>query len=328
MDKLEHFLKKNHHRIIYYYTSRDDILWFVMVLSILEGVVFLLDVRDGDIPYMDTGQLQKRFFIEKKETQDFPSILREQPAEHLIRDKKLLTEALKILMNNPIDCNLLIMGPGYCIDTQKNNTISFSILHLEDFPDTLDQHGIFQKYDLEYFYHHKNTISQNVKLIYMKMHENFLNNLEHMQRDWESFSRDPSRQLDGIKGLLVQYNERMKQCEELKSLIMNMYQMWKQMSAEHDLLEVQADPVSFDQSLQQNHKKQLLYRKLDRIKLIEKHATDLLIKIHIACMCLMFYMHILSCEMGTIHFKIDKTVELQQKIQRFILQTPSALSLI
>jgi len=328
MDKLEHFLKKNHHRIIYYYTSREDMLWFVMVLSILEGVVFLLDVREGDIPYMDSGQFQKRFYMETANNNQFPPILRQQPAEHLIRDKKLLTEALKILMRSPIDCSLFIMGPGYCIDASKDTEITFQVMQLEDFPDTLDQHGILQKYDLEYFYHHKNTISQNVKLIYSKMHEHFLDNLDHMQRDWESFSRDPSRHLNGIKVLLVQYNERIKQCEELKSLIMNMYQMWKQMSAEHDLLEIQADPISFDQSLQQNHKKQILYRKLDRIKLIEKHATDLLIKIHIACTCLMFYMHVLSCEMETIHFQIDKTVELQQKIQRFVQHTPSTLSLI
>lgn len=324
MDKLEHFLKKNHHRIIYYFTGRDESLWMVMVLSIYEGVPFLLDLRDGDLQFVETGQFQKRFYVEEMAVQEFPETLREQPTDNLMRDRMLLQDSFKILIRSPMEGSLLVMGPGYMMDVGKDG--SYVLSRLVDFPDSLNQHGVFQKYDLEYFNNHKNTIAQNVKTIYQKMHENFLENLDHLRREWETFSRDPSRHMAGIKGLLVQYEERTKQCEELKRLIMDMYQIWKQLSNEHDLLEIQADPISFDQNLQQNQKKQLIYRKLDRIKMIEKHATDIMIKIHIACTCLMFYMHILSCEMSTLCFRIDKTAELQEKIQKFVLTSP-ALSL-
>jgi hypothetical protein len=323
MDKLENFLKKNHHRVIHYFTTKDDILAFVLILSIYEGVMFMLDVRDGDIAYMETGQFQKRFYVEDMERQEFPPCLREQPAEDLIRDKKLLCEALKILQKSPNEGTLLVLGPEYMLDVARDGT--FVLSKLIDFPETLEQHGIFQKYDLEYFYTHKNTISQNVKTIYSRMHQNFLDNLEHIQAEWTDFSKDPSRHLSGIQSLLVQYDERMRQCEELKRMVMDMYKLWKQLSSEHDMMEIQVDPVSFDQTLQQNHKKQLLYRKLDRIRLIEKHSTDLLVKIHIACTCLMFYMHILSCEMGGLHFRIDNTVKLQNDIQKYVLKMPSSM---
>ncbi len=122
--------------------------------------------------------------------------------------------------------------------------------------------------------------------------------------------------------MLEQYEERMKQCNELKTMTMNMYNVWKKLSNEYEMLELQGDPISFDQTLQQNHKKQTLYKKLDRLKLIEKHSTDLLIKIHISWTCLLLYIHILTCEMGSIQFKVDKTVEIQNKIQKSISQCP------
>jgi len=323
MDKLENFLKKNHHRVIHYFTTKEDILSFVLVLSIYEGVMFMVDVRDGDIGFVETGQFQKRFYVTEMDRQEIPMSIREQPAEDLIRDKKLMTEALRILQRTPTEGNLLVLGPGYMLDVKEDG--SFTISNLIDFPETLEQHGIFQKYDLEYFYTHKNTISQNVRTIYDRMHQNFLENLEHIQKEWADFSKDPSRHLSGIQTLLVQYDERMRQREELKKMVMDMYKMWKQFSSEHDMLEMQADPVSFDQTLQQNHKKQMLYKKIDRIKLIEKHSTDLLVKIHIACTCLMFYMHILSCEMEGLHFRIDHTIKLQNDIQKYVLRLSSTI---
>lgn len=319
MDKLEHFVKKNHHRVLSYFTDKKDHIAFVMILSIYDGVLFMLDLRGGDILFTETGQFQKRYYIEETTIQEFPENLREQPAEILIRDKQFLKDSLKILLNNPMEGGVLILGPGYILDVAKNG--SFDISRLMDYPDSLNQYGIFQKYDLEFFYNHKNTISQNVKEIYNRMHKNFLTNLENTKKDWESFSRNPSKHLTGLQNLLVQYNEKMSQYNELKSLTMNMYKLWKQLSQEYDLLGVQESPISFDQSLQLNHKKQMLYKKLDRIKLIEKHATDLLVKIHIICTCIMFYVHILSCELGTIHFKIDKTIEIQDKIQKCLIQT-------
>lgn len=326
MDKLEHFVKKNHHRILNYFTDPNNNIAFVSVLSIYDGVLFMLDLRGGDIPFLETGQFQKKFLVETMETQEFPANLREQPAETLIQDKRFLRESLKILLSNPMEGGVLILGPGYMLDVAKDG--SFVILKLADFPDSLNQYGIFQKYDLEYFYNHKNTISQNVKDIYHRMHQNFLTNLDNTQKDWTSFTRDPDKYLHGIQVLLKQYDERMKQCQELKTLIMNMYQIWKQLSREYEMLELQDEPISFDQNLQQNHKKQMLYKKLDRLKLIEKHATDLLNKIHISSTCLMFYIHILSCEIGTIHFKIDKTMEIQEKIQKFVSQQTNLQDLI
>lgn len=319
MDKLEHFVKKNHHRILCYLTDRKENISFVVILSVFEGVLFMLDLRDGDIPFIETGQFQKRFYVEPMETQEFPHNLREQPAEILIQDKKFLREALKILLQNPMDGGVCILGPGYILDVSKDG--SFVLMRLVDFPDSLNQHGIFQKYDLEFFYNHKNTISQNVKEIYSRMHQNFLSNLENTQKDWETFTKNPSKHLNGIHNLLVQYEERVKNHNELKSMLVSMYQIWKQLSNEYEMLELQHEPISFDQTLQQNHKKQTLYKKLDKLKLIEKHATDLFMKIHISCTCIMFYIHILSCEMGTIQFKVDKTMEIQDKIQKFILQT-------
>jgi len=321
MDKLEHFLKKNHHRIIYYFTDRAERLMYVLVISVYEGVPFMLDLTEGDLTYAEMGQFQKRFFIDEMATQEFPENLREQPAESLIRDKKLLKDAFKVLIHTPMEASLLVLGPGYLLDVDKEG--NFILKQLIDFPDSLDQHGIFQKYDLEYFYNHKNTISQNVNLIYDRMKHNFIENLDHIQKEWEIFSKNPMHHMGGIKTLLIQYEERTQQCEELKKLLMNMYQIWKQLSSEHDLLEVQQVPINLEQNLAMNTRRQTLYRKLDRIKLIEKHATDLLIKIHIVCTCLMFYMHILVCEMGKLHFRIDKTIELQEKIQKFVLRTPS-----
>ncbi len=318
MDKLEHFVKKNHHRILSYFTDRKEMICFVAILSVYEGVLFMLDLREGDIPYVETGHFQKRFYIDTIENQEFPSTIREQPAEQLIQDKKFLRESMKILLQNPMEGGVLILGPGYLLDVGKDG--SFLIMRLQDFPDSLNQYGIFQKYDLEYFYNHKNTISQNVKEVYNKMHHNFLTNLETTQKDWETFTKNPTKHLHGIHVLLEQYNERMKQCTELKTMIMNMYQIWKQLSNEYEILELQIDPISFDQTLQQNHKKQILYKKLDRLKLIEKHATDLLMKIHISCTCIMFFIHILTCEMGSIHFKIDKTIEIQDKMQKCLVQ--------
>lgn len=321
MDKLEHFLKKNHHRIIYYFTNQEERLMYALILSIYDGVIFVLDLTEGDIPYIETGQFQKRFYVE--DADDFPDVLREQPAENLIRDRILMKEAFKILIRNPMDGTLMVFGPGYMMDVAKDG--EFSIKKLIDFPDSLDQHGILQKYDLEYFYNHKNTISKNVKTIYDRMNQNFIENLDHIQKEWENISKDPSRHLNGIKSLLIQYNERNQQCDELKKLLMNMYQIWKQLSSEHDMMEVQAVPINIEQNMAMNNKRQLLYRKLDRIKLIEKHATDLLVKIHIACTCLMFYIHVIICEMGSLHFRIDRSIALQDQIQKYVMQTPTSI---
>lgn len=319
MDKLEHFLKKNQHRTMYYFTDRSDILQYVMVLSIYEGVIFMVDLKEGDIRYVDAGQIQQRFYVD--EIQEFPENIREQPVEDLIRDRMLFRDSIKILVHSSIEGGFAMIGPGYILDISRDGT--FTLLGLADFPDSLTQHGLFQKYDLEYFYNHKNTISQNVRDIYTRIHQNFLANLENIQKEWELFSRDPARHLQGVHTLLEQYNERNKQYDELKNLAIEMYKIWKQLSAEHDMMEVQSDPVSFDQNLQQNHKKQLLYRKLDKMKLIEKHATDLLVKLHISQTCLMFYIHIILCEMSTIRFRIDKTIERQDRIQKCF--QPSAL---
>lgn len=324
MDKLEHFLRKNHHRVVYYFTSTSDMLVYVMVLSIFEGVVFMVDVKDGDIPFTESGSFQKRFFVSELPSQEMPVSIHDQPIDKLIRDKDLLRSSLKILQKKNMGGNLVILGPSYLVDVSGDG--SFNLSGLADFPDTLDQHGIFQKYDLEYFYNYKNTISQNVKVIYGHLHQNFLENLEQIKSEWDHFSKDPSRHFSGLETLLSHYGERAKQCDELKKLIMTMYQIWKQLSSEYELIEARSEPVSFDQNLQLNQKKQQLYRKLDRIKLIEKHATDLLVKIHVACTCLMFYIHMLTCEMGTIHFRIDQTIDLQDKLQKFITQVPSSIA--
>lgn len=323
MDKLEHFLRKNHHRVIHYFTTNDDILTYVLVISIYDGVPFIVDVKEGDIKFIDGGNFQKRFHVSDNNTMEFPPSIHDQPIEHLLRDKKLLYESLKILQQKPIDGNLIILGPNYLMDVNSDG--SYKLYELMDFPDTIDQHGIFQKYDLEYFYNHKNTISQNVKIIYSRLHNNFLDNLDHIRSEWEIFSKDPTKYLSGLEMLLSQYRERTQQCEELKKLIINMYQIWKQLSSEYDMLEIQADPVSFDQNLQMNQKKQLLYRKLDKLKLIEKHATDLLIKLHIAYTCLMFYIHLLTCEMGSIHYRIDQSIDLQSRLCKFITNTPTSM---
>lgn len=323
MDKLEHFLKKNHHRIIYYFTNNDDVVSYVMVLSIYEGVPFIVDVKHGDIQFVDGGSFQKRFHVSDYNTSEFPPTIHDQPVEELLKDRPLLQEALKVLQHKPIDGNLVILGPNYLMDV--NNDGTYKLHELVDFPDTIDQHGIFQKYDLEYFYNHKNTISQNVKTIYTRLQNNFLDNLDKIRSEWEIFSKDPSKHLSGIEILLSQYGERTKQCEELKNLVRNMYQTWKQLSNEYDMLEIQAEPISFDQNLQMNQKKQSLYKKLDKIKLIEKHATDLLIKLHIICTCLLFYMHLLTCELGIIHFRIDHTINIQDKLCKFISNSPSSI---
>ena len=323
MDKLEHFLKKNQHRIVHYFTTKDDNLAYVMVLSINDGVMFMVDLKDGFIPFIETGSFQKRFYVHDLFEQKLPENIQDQPIDQLIRDDELLKMSLKVLQRKQTDGNLMVIGPNYIIDSKPDGT--YNILGLTDFPDTLEQHGLFQKYDLEYFYNHKHTISQSVKMIYDKLHLNFLENLEVIKTDWDQFSKDPTKHLAGIETLLTQYDERTKQCNELKKLIMNMYQIWKQLTSEYDMLEVQLDPISFDQNLQMNQKKQMLYRKLDRIKLIEKHATDLLLKIHISSSCLLFYIHLLSCEMGSIRYRIDRTSDIQNNIQKFVLQTPSAI---
>jgi hypothetical protein len=291
---------------------------YVMVLSIHDGIVFMMDLTEGDLSYVDIGQFQKRFYIEDMEIQEFPKHIREQPVENLFRDKNLLQDSLKILMQSPVEGSLLIMGSEYIMDVNTDGT--FILRRLVDFPDSLEQHGLFQKYDLEYFYNHKNTISQNVKLIYDKMRQNFIDNLDHIRNQWETFSKDPMQHLGGIKDLLVQYHEKTTQCEELKDLLKNMYSIWKQLSAEHDLLEVQETPINIEQNIAMNNRRQLLYRKLDKIKWIEKHATDLLVKIHIICTCLMFYIHIIACEIGKIHYRLDSTVELQKKIQQSMMR--------
>lgn len=323
MDKLDHFLKKNHHRAVYYFTNRREHLQYVMVLSIHDGTIFMLDLKDGEIPYVETGQIQRRFYVESTERQEFPENFREQPAEDLIRDKRLFRDAIKILTQNQTDLNILFIGPGYILDVARDG--GFTIIELTDFPDSLNQHGLFQKCDLEYFYNHKYTIAKTIQDRYTWIYQNFVKNMENIQQEWEMFSRDPGRHLQGIYTLLAQYNERTKQYNELKNLISKLYTTWKQVSAEYDILEVQPDPVSFDQNLKQNHKKQELYRKLDRLKLIEKHATDLLVKIHIAHSCLMLYIHILMCEMSTIRFRADRTAELQEKIQKFVAGQPQSV---
>lgn len=320
MDKLEHFLKKNHHRIVHYFTNMNNNLMYVMVLSIYDGVLFMIDLKDGFIPYIDTGNFQKRFYISERYEQKLPTPLHEQPIDPLIRNETLLKGSLKVLQRKQTDGNLVVLGSNYLIDAQPN--CNFHIMELTDFPDTLEQHGIFQKYDLDYFYNHKHTMSQNVKIVYDRFHSNFLNNLDVIKKEWEIFSKDPFKHLSGFQVLLEQYNERTKQCEELKALVMNMYKIWKQLSSEHDMMEVQADPVSFDQNLKLNQKKQLIYRKLDKIKLIEKHATDLLVKIHIASTCLMFYIHLLSCEMGDVQYRLENILEVQIKIQKHLIQPP------
>lgn len=324
MDKLEHFLKKNHHRIVHYFTNTNNNLVYVLVLSIYDGVLFMVDLKDGFIPFVETGSFQKRFYVNDRPEQTFPDSLHEQPIDHLVRNEHLLKGSLKVLQRKQIDGNVVIMGSNYLLDVMPDG--SYTIMDLTDFPDTLEQHAIFQKYDLDYFYNHKNTISQNVKLIYDKFHTNFLENLQVMKDEWENFSKDPTRHLDGFKVLLEQYDERTKQCSELKTLVMDMYQIWKQMNSEYDMMEVQHEPVSFDQNLKINQKKQLLYRKLDRIKLIEKHATDLLVKIHIACMCLLFSIHLLSCEMGEIQFRLGNILEAQNKIQKYLVQSPDVIT--
>jgi hypothetical protein len=324
MDKLEHFLKKNHHKALSYFTTKNDILVYVMVLSLFDGIIYIIDLNDGDIPYINSG-ITKRFYVEELNTSDIPVCIHDQPIDSLIRNKELLKESLKVLQTKNIDGNLLILGSNYCIEVLSND---YKLFSLTDFPETLEQHGVFQKYDLEYFYNHKNTISQNVKQVYTKLHQNFLTNLEQVKIQWEIFSKDPSQQLAGIQVLLQQYLERSNQREELKKLVISMYQTWKQISNEYDMLEIHEEPISFDQNLQLNQKKQLLYRKLDRIKLIEKHAIDLLVKIHISCTCLLFYIHLLLCEMGLIHFRINRSVVLQSQIQKFISTTNSISSLL
>jgi hypothetical protein len=320
MDKLEHFLKKNHHRIVHYFTTMNNNLMYVLVLSVYEGVLYMIDLKDGYIPYVDTGNFQKRFYISERYEQKIPDPLHEQPIDHLVKNDSLLKGSLKVLLRKQVEGNLVVMGSNYLMDVQPNGNVL--ILELTDFPDTLEQHGIFQKYDLDYFYNHKHTISQNVKIVYDRFHSNFLDNLHIIKTDWETFSRDPAKHLSGFEVLLEQYNERTKQYDELKTLVMNMYQIWKQLSSEHDMMENQTDPVSFDQNLKLNQKKQLIYRKLDKIKLIEKHATDLLVKIHIACTCLMFYIHLLSCEMGEIQYRLGTILEAQTKIQKHMVQSP------
>lgn len=321
MDKLEHFLKKNHHRIVHYFTNTNNNLVYVMVLSIYDGVLFMVDLKDGYIPYMDTGNFQKRFYVNERYEQRLPEPLHQQPIDDLLRNDRLLKGSLQMLRRKQMDGNLIVMGSNYVIDVRPDN--SLLILELTDFPETLEQHAIFQKYDLDYFYNHKHTISQNVKLIYDRFHTNFLENLEHIKNEWEDFSRDPIRHLSGFETLLEQYNERTQQCEELKKLVMTMYQIWKELSSQYDMIEVQTEPVSFDQNLKMNQKKQLLYRKLDRIKLIEKHATDLLVKIHIACTCLMLSIHLLTCEMGEIQFRLGNILDAQNKIQKHLVQSPN-----
>jgi hypothetical protein len=323
MDKLEHFLKKNQHRIVHYFTNTNDNLVYVLVLSIYDGVLFMVDLKDGYIPFVETGNFQKRFYVADRVEQKLPEPLHEQPIDLLIRNDDLLKGSLKVLQRKQIDGNVVIMGSNYLIDTKPDG--SYVIMDLTDFPDTLEQHAIFQKYDLDYFYNHKHTISQNVKIIYDRFHTNFLENLEVIKNEWENFSKDPTRHLSGFEVLLEQYNERTKQCGELKKLVMSMYQIWKELSSEYDTMEVQSQPISFDQNLKMNQKKQMLYRKLDRIKLIEKHATDLLVKIHIACTCLMFCIHLLTCEMGEVQFRLGNILDVQNKVQKNLTHSPNVM---
>jgi len=323
MDKLEHFLKKNQHRVVHYFTNTENNIVYVLVLSIYDGVLFMVDLKDGYIPYIETGNFQKRFYVNNRYEQKLPEPLHDQPIDQLIRNENLLKGSLKVLQRKQIEGNLVIMGSNYLLDVKPDG--SYVIMDLTDFPDTLEQHAIFQKYDLDYFYNHKHTISQNVKIIYDRFHDNFLENLEIIKNEWENFSRNPAKHLSGFEVLLEQYNERMKQCEELKRLIMNMYQIWKQLSSEYDTMEVQSAPVSFDQNLKINQKKQMLYRKLDRIKLIEKHATDLLVKIHIACTCLMLCIHLLTCEMGEVQFRLENILNVQNNIHKHLGHSPNVM---
>lgn len=323
MDKLEHFLKKNQHRVVHYFTNSSNNLIYVLVLSIYDGVLFMVDLKDGYIPYIETGNFQKRFYVNDRMEQKLPEPLHEQPTNQLLNNDDLLKGSLKVLQRKQIDGNIVIMGSNYLIDVKNDG--SFIIMDLTDFPDTLEQYAIFQKYDLDYFYNHKHTISQNVKIIYERFHTNFLENLEIIKNEWENFSKDPTKHLSGFEILLEQYDERTKQREELKKLVMNMYQIWKQLSSEYDTMEVQMAPISFDQNLKMNQKKQMLYRKLDKIKLIEKHATDLLVKIHIACTNLMFSIHLMSCEMGEIQFRLGNILDVQHKIQKHITQSPNVM---
>lgn len=321
MDKLEHFLKKNHHRVVHYFTNMSNHLVYVMVLSVYDGVLYMIDLKDGFIPYVETGNFQKRFYVQER--QDIPEPLHEQPMDHLIKKEGLLQGALKVLQRKPVEGNLVVMGSNYLLDVKPEGT--WTVLELTDFPDTLEQLGIFQKYDLDYFYNHKHTISQNVKMIYDRFHVNFVGNLENMKTEWERLSKNPTQHLSGFEVLLEHYKERSRQCQELKKLVMNMYQIWKQLSMDYDMLDAQAEPVSFDQNLKMNQKKQMLYRKLDKIKLIEKHATDLLLKIHIACTCLMFSIHLLTCEMGDIQFRLGNIVNAQEKLQKHLFQSPAVM---
>lgn len=323
MDKLEHFLKKNQHRVVHYFTNSSNNLIYVLVLSIYDGVLFMVDLKDGYIPYIETGNFQKRFYVNDRMEQKLPEPLHEQPTNQLLNNDDLLKGSLKVLQRKQIDGNIVIMGSNYLIDVKNDG--SFIIMDLTDFPDTLEQYAIFQKYDLDYFYNHKHTISQNVKIIYNRFHTNFLENLEIIKNEWENFSKDPTKHLSGFEVLLEQYDERTKQREELKKLVMSMYQIWKQLSSEYDTMEVQMAPISFDQNLKMNQKKQMLYRKLDKIKLIEKHATDLLVKIHIACTNLMFSIHLMSCEMGEIQFRLGNILDVQHKIQKHITQSPNVM---
>lgn len=320
MDKLEHFLKKNHHRIINYFTNTNNNLVYVMVLSIYDGVLFMVDLKDGYIPYIETGNFQKRFYVGESYEQKIPEPLHEQPIDILVRNDPLLKGCLKVLQRKPIDGNVVVMGSNYLLDVKPDG--SYVVMELTDFPETLEQHAIFQKYDLDYFYNHKHTISQNVKIIYDRFQSHFLENLETNKMEWENSYKDPARHLAGFEVLLEHYHERTKQWGELKKLVINMYQIWKQFSTEYDMLEIQSAPVSFDQNLKINQKKQILYRKLDKIKLIEKHATDLLLKIHITSTCLLFYIHLLVCEMGDIQFRLGNILEVQNKVQKHLMKTP------
>lgn len=323
MDKLEHFLKKNQHRIVHYFTNMNNNLVYVLVLSIYDGVLFMVDLKEGYIPYVEQGDFHKRFYVSDRQEQKPPDPLHEQPIDHLMKNESLLKGSLKVLQQKQMEGNVVIMGSNYLIDVKTDG--SYTIMDLTDFPDTLEQYALFQKYDLDYFYNHKHTISQNVKITYDRFHTNFLENLQIMKTEWENFSKDPAKHMTGIENLLEQYNERTKQCDELKKLVMNMYQIWKQFSSEYDTMEMRSAPVSFDQNLKINQKKQLLYRKLDRIKLIEKHATDLLVKIHIACTCLMFSIHLLSCEMGEVQHRLDNILNVQNKIQKKLMRSPNVM---
>jgi len=322
MDKVEHFLRKNHHRVLYYFTDREEILNYILVLSIYEGTLFMVDIREGGIGYMDTGQMIKRFYVEDCESQQIPESAQEHPVEALMRDQTQMKEAMKILLRNQYEGTLVIMGPKYMMEIMGDG--SFKIRRLMDFPDTLVQHGLFYKYDLEYFYNNKNTIAHNIQSFHTSLHTNFMENLALMQKEWSEFSRDPSRYLAGLQLLLDQYEERNRQSDELRKLVINMYLLWKELTNEHDMLDNQ-NPVSFDQSLQLNQKKQEIFRKIDRMKLIEKHATDLLCKIHISQTSLLFSIHVLSCEMSKIYFRVEQSVCIQEKINQTLCHTPSGL---